>query len=146
MKKKLSNLVPDIYNLINSLTEGAELNISDEQYEEFGKDMSDALKHWATPQDRTGKANLRMSNIGKPERRLWFDAHTQADTTEKLEPSTQIKFLYGHLLEVVLLFFVKMSGHKLTAMQKEITVDGIKGHMDCKINGGTARIEKIKSR
>jgi hypothetical protein len=135
MKKKLSNLVPDIYNLINSLTEGTELNISDEQYEEFGKDMSDALKHWATPQDRTDKANLRMSNIGKPERRLWFDAHTQADTTEKLEPSTQIKFLYGHLLEVVLLFFVKMSGHKLTAMQKEITVDGIKGHMDCKING-----------
>ena len=94
MKKKLSNLVPDIYNLINSLTEGTELNISDEQYEEFGKDMSDALKHWATPQDRTDKANLRMSNIGKPERRLWFDAHTQADTTEKLEPSTQIKFLY----------------------------------------------------
>lgn len=135
MKKKLNNLVSDIYNILNSLTEGEELNISDKQYEEFGKDMSDALKHWATPQDRTGKANLRMSNIGKPERRLWFDAQAKSDTVEQLDPSTQIKFLYGHLLEVLLLFFVKMSGHKLSSMQKEITVDGIKGHMDCKIDG-----------
>ena len=133
--KKLSNLVPDIYALLDSLTEGNELNISEETYEEFGKEMADALKHWATPQDRTSKETLRMSNIGKPERRLWYDAHTDSDTTEKLAPNIQIKFLYGHLLEVLLLFFVKLSGHKLTDMQKEITVNGIKGHMDCKIDG-----------
>ena len=134
-KKKLSNLVPDIYALLDSLTEGNELNISEETYEEFGKEMADALRHWATPQDRTSKETLRMSNIGKPERRLWYDAHTQSDTTEKLQPNVQIKFLYGHLLEVLVLFFVKLSGHKLTDMQKEITVNGIKGHMDCKIDG-----------
>jgi len=133
--KKLNNLVPDIYKILDSLTEGKELKISEEMYEEFGKDMADALRHWSTPQDRTQKEMLRMSNIGKPERRLWFDAHTQSDTTEKLEPNVQIKFLYGHLLEVLLLFFVKLSGHKLTDMQKEITVNGIKGHMDCKIDG-----------
>jgi len=133
--KKLSSLVPDIYAVLDSLTDGAELDISEETYEEFGKEMADALKHWATPQDRSSKANLRMSNIGKPERRLWYDAHTSSDTTEKLAPNTQIKFLYGHLLEVLLLFFVKLSGHKITSMQKEITVNGIKGHMDCKIDG-----------
>jgi hypothetical protein len=135
MKKKLNNLVEDIYNVLNSLTEGNELNISEEMFEEFGKDMSDALRHWATPQNVEGKPILRMSNIGKPERRLWFDTHTQSDTTEKLQPSTQIKFLYGHLLEVLMLFFVKLSGHKLTSQQKEITVSGIKGHMDCMIDG-----------
>jgi len=135
MKKNLNNLVGDIYSLLDTLTEGNDIGITDKDYEDFGKEMADALKHWATPQDRTGKANLRMSNIGKPERRLWFDAHTPADTTEKLQASTQIKFLYGHLLEVLLLFFVKLSGHKLSSMQKEITVDGIKGHMDCKIDG-----------
>lgn len=133
--KKLNNLVPDIYKILDSLTEGKELKISEEMYEEFGKDMADALRHWSTPQDRTEKEILRMSNIGRPERRLWFDAHTQTETTEKLEPNIQIKFLYGHLLEVLLLFFVKLSGHKLTNMQKEITVNGIKGHMDCMIDG-----------
>lgn len=135
MKKKLTNLVKDIYEMLDSLTRGTGVGITDKEYEEFGKEMADALKHWATPQDRTGKAILRMSNIGKPERRLWFDAHSKSDTTENLQASTQIKFLYGHLLEVVLLFFVKLSGHKLTSMQKEVNVSGIKGHMDCKIDG-----------
>jgi len=135
MKKKLNNLVDDIYKVLDSLTEGNELNISEEMFEEFGKDMTDALRHWATPQNVEGKPVLRMSNVGRPERRLWFDTHTQAESTEKLHPSTQIKFLYGHLLEVLLLFFVKLSGHKLTSQQKEITVNGIKGHMDCMIDG-----------
>src|SRR6056300_21203 len=135
MKKKLNNLVEDIYNVLDSLTEGNELNISEEMFEEFGKDMTDALRHWATPQNVEGKPVLRMSNVGRPERRLWFDTHTQSDTTEKLQPSTQIKFLYGHLLEVLMLFFVKLSVHKLTSQQKEITVSGIKGHMDCMIDG-----------
>lgn len=135
MKKKLNNLVEDIYNVLDSLTDGNELNISEEMFEEFGKDMTDALRHWATPQNVEGKPILRMSNVGRPERRLWFDTHTQSDTTEKLQPSTQIKFLYGHLLEVLILFFVKLSGHKLTSQQKEITVSGIKGHMDCMIDG-----------
>jgi hypothetical protein len=135
MKKKLNNLVEDIYNVLDSLTEGNELNISEEMFEEFGKDMTDALRHWATPQNVEGKPVLRMSNVGRPERRLWYDTHTKSDTTEKLQPSTQIKFLYGHLLEVLILFFVKLSGHKLTSQQKEITVSGIKGHMDCMIDG-----------
>ena len=133
--KKLNNLVPDIYKIIDNITEGKEIKISEKTYEEFGKDMSEALRHWATPQDQTQKEKLRMSNVGKPTRRLWYDAHTESDTTEKLEPNVQIKFLYGHLLEVLLLFFVKLSGHKLTSMQNQITVYGIKGHMDCKIDG-----------
>ena len=36
-KKKLSNLVPDIYALLDSLTEGNELNISEKTYEEADK-------------------------------------------------------------------------------------------------------------
>ncbi len=32
--KKLSNLVPDIYKILDSLTEGKELKISEEMYEE----------------------------------------------------------------------------------------------------------------
>ena len=62
-KKTLNNLVPDIYALLDSLTEGNELDITEKTYEEFGKEMADALRHWATPQDRTNKETLRMSNI-----------------------------------------------------------------------------------
>ena len=75
-----------------------------------------------------------MSNIGRPLRRLWYDIKDSTDA-EVISPSLQIKFLYGHLLEVLLLFFVKLSGHEVTDEQKEVKVSGIMGHMDCKIDG-----------
>ena len=57
---KLDTLVEDIYKTIGVLSEDKALNISDEDYERFGQDMSDALKGWATPQPRP-KGGLRMS-------------------------------------------------------------------------------------
>ena len=44
------------------------------------------------------------------------------------------QFVYNSLL-VLLLFFVRLSGHKVEAEQKEVKVDGIVGHMDCVIDG-----------
>jgi hypothetical protein len=43
--------------------------------------------------------------------------------------------LYGHLLEEIVLMLVKSSGHQVTDQQKEVKVNGIVGHMDCKIDG-----------
>tara|TARA_R110000765_G_C18868752_1_gene600795 strand:- start:299 stop:1180 length:882 start_codon:yes stop_codon:yes gene_type:complete len=131
---KLDTLVEDIYSKIEFLSEGNQLEISEADLDTFGKDMADALKHWSTPQSRT-KDNLRMSNIGKPLRRLWFDAKTADTKPEVHSAPLQIKFLYGHLLEVLILFFVRMAGHTVTSEQKEISVDGVKGHMDCVIDG-----------
>jgi len=131
---KLDTLVEDIYKTIGVLSEDKALKISDEDFERFGKDMSDALKGWATPQPRP-KSGLRMSNIGRPLRRLWYDLNLSQEHQEKIDPPTFIKFLYGHLLEVLLLFFVRLSGHAVSAEQKEISVEGIKGHMECVIDG-----------
>lgn len=131
---KLDTLVEDIYKTIGVLSEDKALKISDEDYKRFGKDMSDALKGWAAPQPRP-KSGLRMSNIGRPLRRLWYDLNLSQEHQEKIDPPTFIKFLYGHLLEVLLLFFVRLSGHVVSAEQKEISVEGIKGHMDCVIDG-----------
>jgi len=69
---KLDTLVEDIYKTIGVLSEDKAINIPEEEYEKFGKDMSDALRGWATPQPRP-KNGLRMSNIGRPLRRLWYD-------------------------------------------------------------------------
>lgn len=131
-QKKIDTLIEDIYSKIGVLSEGKPLEFSDELLDSFGKEMASALKHWATPNNQP-KNTLRMSNIGRPLRRLWYDIKDDTDA-EIISPSLQIKFLYGHLLEVLLLFFVKLSGHKVTDEQKEIKVSGIMGHMDCKID------------
>ena len=136
MTKNLETLVPDIYEKISVLSEGKPIVIPDSLLKDFGNDMMSSLKEWATPRvtDSNLKPNLRMSNLGKPDRQLWFDLNTEK-SSGSLPDSLYIKFLYGHLLEVLLLFFVKLAGHKVEAEQKEVKVDGIVGHMDCKIDG-----------
>ena len=38
-------------------------------------------------------------------------------------------------MEDLLIFLVKLSKHQVTDEQKEVQVNGIQGHMDCKIDG-----------
>lgn len=136
MTKNLDTLVSDIYKKISVLSEGEAIEISDHLLKEFGENMATALKEWATPRSKASntKPTLRMSNIGKPDRQLWFDLNSKK-TSSNMPDSLYIKFLYGHLAEVLLLFFVKLAGHKVEGEQKEVSVDGIVGHMDCIIDG-----------
>tara|TARA_E500000318_G_scaffold14319_1_gene13959 strand:+ start:1087 stop:1956 length:870 start_codon:yes stop_codon:yes gene_type:complete len=139
-KKTLDNLVEDIYKNISNLGEGKPLKITEKQYAEFGQAMSEALRHWANPSPRAND-KIRMSNVGKPLRRLWYDLKLDKEQTNNLPSSLFIKFLYGHLLEELLLFFVRISGHNVENEQKEIEVEGIKGHMDCMIDGEVVDIK-----
>ena len=136
--KSLNTLVEDIYTKIETLSKGEDIQISAELVDEFGESMKDALLHWATP--RTQSKGLRMSNIGKPSRQLWYDMKND-NSSNTVDAPTQIKFLYGHLLEELLLFFVRLSGHNVADEQKEVVVNGIKGHMDCKIDGEVVDIK-----
>jgi len=65
---------------------------------------------------------LRMSNIGKPMRQLWFDLKNDKEEETSVSRYLPIKFLYGHLLEEVLLFLVRLSKHKVEDEQKEVKV------------------------
>ena len=131
--KDLDNLVPDIYEKLDALSQGEALDISDDMIADFGERMKAAIVHWSQPHKQS--KGLRMSNIGKPSRQLWYESRRDLDAPSHMQPHTHIKFLYGHLLEEVLLLLVKLAGHEVTDEQKEVVVDGIKGHMDCKING-----------
>ena len=138
-KKTLDTLVTDIYNKIGVLADGKHIDLDPETIDQFGESMKEILYKWSHPEPR-GKATLRMSNIGRKSRQLWFDMKSE-DTAEKMPPSLFIKFLYGHLLEEIVLFLIKLSGHKVTSEQKEVKVSRIKGHMDCVIDGEVVDIK-----
>ena len=142
--KKLDTLVEDIYDKLSVLGEGKALDVSEEVLDEFGNSMKEALRHWATPKPRDTET-LRMSNIGKPLRQLWYDMKSEGEDTQPLEPHLFIRFLYGHILEEVMLFLVKLAGHKVTDEQKEVKVSGVHGHMDCKIDGEVIDIKTASS-
>lgn len=124
--KDLDYLVEDIYAFIER-----EEEIDPNLIENFASNLQDAVLQWSQPKKQ--RKGLRISNIGRPARQLWYESKQEG--TVKFNAITRIKFLYGHLLEELLLLLVKASGHNVTDEQKEVEVDGIKGHMDCKING-----------
>ena len=131
---KLNTLVPDIYSHLEKLSEGEPLPLTDADIDRAVQGMTEALRSWATPRKRDTDFTVRMSNVGKPSRQLWYEKR-DPQGRGGIDGPTQIKFLYGHLLEEIVLMLVRMAGHEVTDEQKEVTVDGIVGHMDCKING-----------
>ena len=133
-QKPLNTIVPDIYGLLENLSNGEPLPITEEALDETMASMKEAILHWATPRKRDTDFTVRMSNVGKPSRQMWFEKR-DPNGRGSVDGATQIKFLYGHVLEEIVLMLVRMAGHSVTDEQKEVTVNGIVGHMDCKING-----------
>ena len=131
---KLDTLIDDIYGQLSELSEGRKFNLSDEDLDLTVSRIKDSLMAWARPSERNSEFSLRMSNVGRPARQLWYEQNLPSETSVP-SPSLQIKFLYGHILEEILLMLVRASGHKVTDEQKEVDVRGVKGHIDCKIDG-----------
>jgi len=131
---ELNTIVPDIYKHLESLSDGKALPLTEKDIDNTVAGMREALMSWAAPSERSKNFTVRMSNVGKPSRQLWYEKR-DPQGRGGIDGPTQIKFLYGHLLEEIVLMLVRMAGHKVTDEQKEVSVKGIIGHMDCKING-----------
>ena len=137
--KKLNNLIPDIYKELEDLSKGQPLPLSKDNIDKTMEGIKNAILSWSDPSERNKDFTLRMSNVGKPTRQLWFEKRDSEQNTASAP--LQIKFLYGHLLEEILLMLARMSGHTVTDEQKEVKVEGITGHMDCKIDGEVVDIK-----
>lgn len=135
----MSTLVNDIYKV---LVDGCK--VSDAEAEEFGTEIASLIKNRL--EERTQPARdftLRMSNIGKGARQLWYDKRYGKE--EELPPATIFKFIYGDLIEALLLFLARVSGHAVTARQAEVDVSGIKGHIDADIDGVTVDVKSAST-
>jgi hypothetical protein len=139
--KKLSSLIKDIYTV---LQDGKGSPRSDQDLQEFaeeaGKNIAGHLVN-AIKEDRSNrKPYLRISNIGKHLRQLWYDLK-DSPRVDEMKPHDQIRFLYGHILEDIVLFLCYASGHEVTEQQKEVIVEGVVGHKDCRIDGVTIDVK-----
>ena len=131
--KTLDTLVPDINKLLINLAKGKKLQVSKEQLEKFLENIKESIVDWTNP-TKQKKTNLRMSIIGRPARQLWYDKH-EPEKQYDPDPSLQLRFLYGHILEHLILFLTELAGHEVTDQQKKVSVSGVVGHMDSKIDG-----------
>lgn len=131
--KTIDTLVDDIYSLMKDRNTGKSVDVEGE-IDKFADAVRDIMRKEFLPDNgpRDGR-KLRLSSVGKNDLVQWFAYNGYRG--ERIQPHTLIKFMYGHLIEEMLLLFVRLSGHEVTDEQKEVSVGGVKGHMDCKIDG-----------
>ena len=143
MNKTIHTVVDDIYRLMETKEADESVDVEAE-IEKFGESMKSLMRTEFARDRKRDTRTLRLSNIGRDDRYLW-NVVNGTETSDKIKPHTYVKFMYGHLIEEMLLFLTRMAGHEVTDEQKVCEVEGIKGHMDCKIDGVVVDVKSASS-
>ncbi len=126
--KNIKTLVSDIHKVFEEPHEFAE-----DRLEKFGVSLAKIIAEKINKSDE--KPSLRMSNLGTScDRQLWYKINTP-HMAEKLPPETRVKFLFGDILEQLLLFLAEEAGHTVQGAQDTVELNGVKGHRDAIIDG-----------
>lgn len=138
--KTLKDLPNEIYNLFTSKDK---IEFDSELFNKFGADLASTIA------DRLSSSKdyvpaIRMSSIGKPFRQQWMDIHSTGPV-EELRGDALYKFLFGDIIEAVTICLAKQAGYEVTDEQAEVELDGVKGHIDCRINGIVCDVKSCSS-
>ena len=127
-KKNITTLIEDILNLIDT----GEKEVNEDNLNDFLATMKDEVIKFLAPYEGERK-RLRLSAVGRENRKLWFEIN---DPVQRKEiPQQRMRFFYGHILEAMLLFLAREAGHDVKDQQKEVTLEGVTGHIDAVIDG-----------
>lgn len=136
MTKTIDTLVEDIYALFSHET----LEFNSERVGQFGQRLGEHITNRIRETQK--QPVLRLSNIGTEcTRKLWYSIN-KPDTAEPLSKQTRFKFLFGDILEELLLFLAEEAGHSVEGRQTTLTINGVEGHRDAIIDG---RLVDVKS-
>lgn len=136
--KTIDTLVPDIYNLFDPEVDH---KCSEDNLNELAENMKDLFRSRLRSQGLP-KSALRFSALGRPDRQIWLEDRNiknvkagGASVKGGMPLKNYVKFLYGDLVEQMLLFLAKEAGHTVEQEQGEVEVLGVKGHIDAVIDG-----------
>lgn len=136
----LSNLVEDIYKVVDG-----QVQIDDSAYDNLARSIAKTLKDRLSQSDPVRKT-LGLSSVGKPLRKLWYELKSDVTDMAKPPPDLRLKFLYGDIIEDILLWLAEVSGHTVTDRQKEVEYNGVVGHIDSIIDGEVVDVKSASSR
>ena len=90
----ISTLISDIYERVES-----NKKVSKENLEAFLEGLSAVVvKQLEEKRNTSHEKNIRMSSIGKPDRKIWMELNGP-DVKRSYTGGTLIKFLYGSIIE-----------------------------------------------
>lgn len=124
-QQNISTLIKDIQNLFKGKTPL-------EYLDEFKINLSDIVSTRFARYLKEREPKLTLSMIGKPLRRIWYEL--KGYKSEEIKPEDLFKFLYGDLLESLLIFLIRESGHSVSLFQERVELDSVTGKIDCIID------------
>lgn len=143
ISKSINTLVADINGILRedkSFSKAGISGLADSLNKTFIERLGEK------PDAKQDKPVLRMSNFGtKCDRKLWYTVN-KPDAKEALLPHTRLKFLYGDIVESLVLSLAKEAGHKVEGEQDELILDGVVGHRDAIIDGLLVDVKSANSR
>ncbi len=138
MTRSINTLVDDIYGLFKSGKK-----FSEENTKAFAARLATHISNRIT--DAASPPSLRMSNLGNNcDRKLWYSIK-KPELAEPLPPEANMKFLFGDIIEELILFLAQEAGHDVTNQQQEVTLHGVKGHIDGVIDGVLVDVKSASS-
>ena len=128
--KTLETLPEDVYSLFDPESDH---EVSEENLDTFCENVKEILKSRLKKQS-VPSSPIRFSALGKPDRQMWYEAHPEEGTKEPMLPKVYLKFMYGAIIEEMLLFLIKEAGHDVKDEQRQVEIDGVTGHIDAIID------------
>ena len=141
--KTIDTLIEDIHTLLETGINTSTVQNRD-KIRDFAMEISSSVARQLGEGKREKMTSLRMSQIGKPDRQLWYELKSPVEPAP-IDGQTKLKFIMGDTLEALLILLTDLSGHKVTEQQKEVEIDGVKGHKDCRIDGTVVDIKSASS-
>lgn len=98
--KQTETLVEDIYRLMETKDADPSVDVEAE-IEKYGENIKALMRTEFGREKRKDNRTLRLSNIGRTDKYLWN--HVHGTEKEEIQPPTYVKFMYGHMVEEMLL-------------------------------------------
>lgn len=150
-EKKIQTVARDIKELLVGVKTGSHLPVFGPEFlAKFGTTVAKSFKRTLSPEDKVRPPiTFYASEIGsKCYRQLWYKYH-QPSLAEPHSASMAMKYLYGGIIEEVVLRLAEIAGHKVEYEQESIehTVGGIniRGRMDALIDGSVVDVKSVSS-
>ena len=94
--KTIDTLIDDVVDLAEK---GVDVKRHQSSIDKFSKNMRELIEEFLSKKEKNKeKFKLRMSALGTPARKLWYQKNT-IDDLDTFSGSHLIKFFYGHMIE-----------------------------------------------
>jgi hypothetical protein len=133
--KSINTIPQDVYKRLEEPTLADPVHL-----QRMADDVQLAVKRALEDSRGEGNRYLRMSKIGLPDRKIWYDLRLESPT-HKMSGKELLNFLLGHILEAVMLCLVREAGHIVEHEQAQVELEGVVGHLDAFIDGALVDVK-----